>query len=334
MSIKFVLSSVLVILMVALMTKTEYAQASKYPSLTESQLIFQGDPGKWDANKPHTFSVVEANKDGYKYWAYYGLAYYGGDPANRKAGIARSNDLVHWDKYAGNPIINGDCRWPNVILVKDVFYMFYAEYDANNDSRIVMLTSKDGIHFDNKVEVVGRELGKQNQNPFVYFNKNDKNFYLAYYHGVERSNDKPLVGRAVVNAKSDVTKNLKNVWQIRLLKSKTLEGLKSAKPKTLISQSYTIAAPSIAYFNHKYYLTGESVKEGQWDNKWVTVAYTSDKIDGKYKMVSNNPILPDNDACVFQTIINNQLYLFYSHALSIKNYDWELRVVKATEPVK
>jgi hypothetical protein len=51
-------------------------------------------------------------------------------------------------------------------------------------------------------------------------------------------------------------------------------------------------------------------------------------------MVSNNPILPDNDACVFQTIINNQLYLFYSHALSIKNYDWELRVVKATEPVK
>lgn len=290
-----------------------YAQLNEYPKLSESVLALQGDEGKWDSSKVHTFSVVEANKDGYKYWGYYGLSYYGGDPVYRKAGLVRSNDLIHWDKYEGNPVIMGDCRWPTVVYKDKKFYMFYAEYNAENDSRIVMVTSKDGIHFGDKEVIVAREKGKQNQNPFIFFDKNDNNFYLAYYNGIERNPDPK-----------------KNVWNINIKKAKTAQGLADARPKTLMSSTDLIAAPSIAYYNNKYYLLIESRVIGKWNDEWVTLGYESDKIDGQYKECDNNPpVLYKGDACAFQYVLDNELYIFYSHCLSLEKWNWELRMVKA-----
>ena len=121
------------------MMTTQNRSKVPFPNLTESRVIIEGDPGSWDADKVHTLSVVEANREGYRYWGYYGLCYYGGDPNLRKGGLVRSNDLIHWDKYGGNPVIEKDCRWPTVVLVGSTFYIFYAEYDKYNDSRIVML---------------------------------------------------------------------------------------------------------------------------------------------------------------------------------------------------
>ncbi len=306
---------------------TQYTQQKKYPALSESKVIIKGDNGKWDANKVHTLSVVEADKDGYKYWGFYGLCNYGGDPNLRQAGLVRSNDLIHWDKYEENPIIKRDCRWPTVVLVDSVFYMFYAEYDENNDSRIVMLSSNDGMQFSDKIVVVPRELGRQNQNPFIFFNNKDKHFYLAYYSGVEKSNDKPLVGRdGIVKKIGDSSVN--NIWQIKLKKSKDIMGLLKATPKVLLTSNYTVASPSITFFNNKYYLLVEAIREGKWDNKWVTLAYESDKVEGDYKELDNNPLLPDNEACAFQHIFDNQLYIFYSHCLDIENWTWDIRMVK------
>jgi hypothetical protein len=332
MSFKSIASSV--VMAMVLFCAISYAQknqAPKYPALSESQNAIVGDIAKWDSNKTHTLSVVEANKDGYKYWGYYGLCYYGGDPALRKSGLARSNDLIHWEKYDGNPIIPNDCRWPSVIISDNMFYMFYAEYNENNDSRIVMLTSRDGIHFGDKTEVVAREVGAQNQNPNIFLDKKDGRFYLSYYHGVERSNDKPLVGREKIDKKAKFNKAAKNYWQIRLLKSKTLAGLKNAKPKTLLTSDYTIASPSIINYNNKYYLLIESIKEGKWDNKWVTLGYVSDKVDGKYKLLTNNPVLPDNDACAFQHVFDGQLYIFYSHCIDPDKWNWLIKMVKAVK---
>jgi hypothetical protein len=319
MRIKYIPIGMLLLSLTLLCSVTQYGQVSKYPALSGNKVVLKGDSGKWDFNKVHTLSVVEANMDGYKYWGYYGLSYYGGNPNLRKAGLVRSNDLVHWDKYQGNPIIKGDCRWPTIVLVNSVFYMFYAEYDANNYSRIVMVTSKHGIVFDNKVVVVSREKGKQNQNPFIYFNKQDGYFYLTYYHGVESSNEKS-----------------KNIWQIKLRKSKDINNLEEASSKTLLTSNQTIAAPSITFFNNKYYLLIESIKDVKWGNKnkWVTLAYESNKADGKYKNLSNNPVLFDNDACAFQYVFDNQLYVFYSHCFDmtdITNSNWELRMVKAVK---
>ena len=47
------------------------AQSKVYPQAVDDQLVIQGDKCGWDAGTVHTFSVVEANKDGYKYWGYY-----------------------------------------------------------------------------------------------------------------------------------------------------------------------------------------------------------------------------------------------------------------------
>ncbi|MDR3626073.1 MAG: hypothetical protein P4L45_04540 [Ignavibacteriaceae bacterium] len=315
MSVKCVLSSLIILSVFVLFGKAANAQTAKYPNFSESQLIFQGDAGKWDADKVHTFSVVEANKDGYKYWAYYGLSYYGGDPANRKCGLARSNDLVHWEKYDGNPLISNDCRWPTVIFSNSVFYMFYAEYNADNDSRIVMVTSKDGIHFGDKTEVVEREKGKQNQNPFAFYNEKDKTFYLTYYCGDERNKD-----------------TSKTWWSIKIKKSKNIEKLAAVKPKTLMKSHDLVAAPSIVYFNNKYYLLVESRIIGRWDDKWVTLGYESNKPDGKYKLLANDPpVLHDGDACAFEYVFNNQLYVFYSHCLNLDKFNWELRMVKSVK---
>lgn len=308
---------IVLIVTIALCSATHFAQQVLYPSLSESQLVFQGDSGKWDQNKVHTFSVVKANKDGYKYWGYYGLAYYRDNAVLRKAGLARSNDLIHWDKFEGNPIIPNDCRWPTVIYQNKVFYMFYAEYDTTYSSQIVMVTSKDGKNFQNKIVVVPRVNGVQNQNPFIYHDKKDKNYYLAYYNGTERHKD-----------------STQRIWNLNIIKSKDLMKLKDAKPKTLMSSHDVLAAPSIAYYNKKYYLLAEASAKGKWSDKWVTLGYVSDKPDGDYKEVNNNnnpPIFYDNDACAFEYVLNKDLYIFYSHCLDLKKWDWELRMVKATK---
>lgn len=305
---------------------TQDAQEKKYPPSSEGRAIIEGD-GKWDADKGHTLSVVKADKGGYRYWGYFGLCNYGGSPDVRQAGLVRSNDLAHWDKYEGNPIIKRDCRWPTVVLVDSVFYMFYAEYDENNDSRIVMLSSRDGIGFGDKTVVLPRETGRQNQNPYAFFNNEDKHFYLAYYSGVKRSDDKPLVGReGIVKKAGDLA--VSNIWQIRLMKSKDISGLKDATPKTLLTSSYTVASPSVTFFKNKYFLLVEAILEGKWDNKWVTLDYGSNEISGEYSELSINPLLADNDACAFQHVFDDQLYIFYSHCLDIKKWNWEIRAVK------
>lgn len=293
-------------------TFTVYAQVNRYPKLSKSVVVLRGQTGRWDSSKVHTLSVVVANRSGYKYWGYYGLAYYGGNPNLRKAGLVRSNDLIHWVRYKGNPIIKSDCRWPTVMVVGLKTYMFYAEYDSANDSRIVMVSSRDGVHFGHKKAVVPMKRGEQNQNPFIFFNKRDNHFYLLYYSGVERSKD-----------------STKNHWGIVVRRSRQIDRLGNATPKTLLTFSHTTAAPSIAYFKGRYYLLVEAKKAGEWNNKWVTLAYAGDKIEGPYNELGNNPVLSNNDACAFEYVLNGHLYIFYSHCVNLAEWNWELKMVKA-----
>lgn len=285
------------------------AQTICYPSITENNIILEGDNCSWDSNSVHTFSIVEANLDGYKYWAYYALDHYGKDEHIRKGGLARSNDLLNWIKYEYNPIINKNCRWPTVVLHDGIFYMFYAEYNKENDSRIVMLSSNNGIDFENKTVVVPYVKGEQNQNPFIYFNENDSNFYLFYYNGTERAADDKK-------------------WNILVRKATNVIGIKDKKSYEVLSSNKTMAAPSIAYYNNTYYLLVEQFQNYDTKDKWVTNAFQSDKIDKGYKRVNNNPVLSDNDACAFQYILNNEMYVFYSHSLNSEESIWDLRMIK------
>ncbi len=318
MMIAFVRKIGILLISVMMCGPSLYAQRLKYPELSESRVVMVGDSGRWDANKVHTLSVVQANRGGYKYWGYYGLSYYfyygGGTPSLMKAGLARSNDLVHWHKYKGNPIITEDCRWPTVVLVGPRFYIFYSEYDsATNDSRIVKVTSRDGIHFHGKTVVVPMEKGMQNQNPFIFFDRRNRNFYLVYYHGRERSRD-----------------STKNHWEIMLRKSRDIRNLKHAKPEILLSSSHTLAAPSIALYKGKYYLLVEARNPAEWGTRWVTLAYVSRRAGRGYKELVNSPVLSNDDACAFQYVFHNELYVFYSHSLNLIKDHWELKMAKAT----
>ena len=299
--------------MVLFFNGSQYAQTAKYPELSKSIEIFRGDSAKWDEANTHTLTVMELNRDGYKYWGYYGLNHYGNFAHLRHCGLVRSNDLVHWVKYEGNPIIKGNVRWPTGVVINKVVYLFYAEYDENNDSHIVMVSSKDGIHFGEKQEVVAYEKGKQNQNPFIFYNEKDKNYYLTYYSGIEKA--EPGL----------------NKWGIALIHAKNVKDLCKAKPKILMSAPTIIAAPSLAYYNNKYYLLIEAKTDGKWDNKWVTLGYESKKIEGPYTELANNPVLGDNDACAFEYVLNKQLYIFYSHAINAAETDWILKMVKVVK---
>ncbi len=284
--------------------------AKKYPEIIDDDLIFYGDKCDWDKDAVHTFSIVEANKDGYRYWAYYGLDHYNVREHHiRKAGLARSNDLENWEKYEYNPIINDNCRWPTVVFDHGIFYMFYAEYNDDVDSRIVMVTSKNGIDFGEKTIIVPYEKGKQNQNPFIYKDPNDHHFYLFYYNGTER---------AKTNKR----------WNIYVKKSADIAGLKTAKPVEVLSSGGTMAAPSIAYYQGTYYLLVEEFNDSKAQDRWVTNAFYSDRIDGGYRRVANNPVLWNNDACAFQYIFDGKLYFTYSHALKLSESKWNLRMTK------
>jgi hypothetical protein len=286
-------------------------QTGTYPELGQPSLLVEGTPGKWDEKKVHTFSIVEANKDGYKYWGYYGLDHYTDPAETRKGGLVRSNDLVNWVKYEGNPVIPNDCRWPTAVIDKGVFNVFYAEYTPEIMSRIVRVTSKDGIHFGDKEVIAPFEKGLQNQNPFIYFNKADKKYYLFYYHGRELGD------------------STDNHWDIMVKSAKDISKLKDAKPKLIMTSKFTIAAPSVAFYNGKYYLLIEAFHPNKWDAKWVTLGYESKSIDKGYKEVGNNPVLKDDDACAFQYVLKNNLYVTYSHRVDYKNNDWILNIRKA-----
>jgi hypothetical protein len=280
-----------------------------YPKLNESKVILQGKHGEWDEHNVHTLSVVESNKGGYRYWGYYGLNHYGKPSDMRKCGLIWSNDLINWNRYSGNPIIDSNCRWPTVVLEDGVFYMFYAEYKSNMDSRIVRVTSKDGIHFSEKEVIVPFEIGIQNQNPFIFYDSKSKNYCLFYYHGKERGQGE-----------------LK--WDIYLKKSADINTLKIAPPQEILSAPYTIAAPSIAYYNNRYYLLIEAFNPKKWGSKWVTRAFESSNIDGNFVEVNNSPILLNDDACAFQYIFEGGLFIFYSHQYDIGKSHWELRMVE------
>ena len=300
----------LLVIIMFLVNSIYFGQKVEYPSIVSNSVIFYGDKCGWDANSVHTFSVVEANKGGYKYWAYYGLDHYNiRESQIRKGGLARSNDLDNWEKYEFNPIISNNCRWPTVVFYNEIFYMFYAEYNDDVDSRIVMVTSENGIDFENKTIITPYVSGEQNQNPFIYLDKNDGNFYLFYYNGTERA---------------EVDKK----WSILVRKSASILDLKDEKSYEVVSSNKTIAAPSVAYYDGKYYLLVEEFENYETQNKWLTNAFQSDYVDRGYERVSNNPILYNNDACAFQYIFNDELYVSYSHSINLDKSIWNLRMIK------
>jgi predicted GH43/DUF377 family glycosyl hydrolase len=96
----------------------------------QAEPVFEAAPGSWDGMSVVTAKLAEDGE--FVYMIYGGSADTVDEPAY--FGIARSKDLVHWERHPGNPIFgagargarDGGCIWfPTITETEDSFVMLY-----------------------------------------------------------------------------------------------------------------------------------------------------------------------------------------------------------------
>jgi len=291
--------------------------AAPYLQLTTPRHVLP-DAQPWEGKEyPHTLSVLEMNRDGFRYWGWYGL--------NEGAGIglARSNDLVDWTKYEKNPLWT-DARWPSVLQNVDrkhpklLYYAITRGYDTPS-SYIVLASSEDGIHVTQQKTLVAAVPNQRNQNPNLFRDPRSGSFYLTFYRG-----------------------NDKDHFEIVSRNAAHVQDLDKAPDKILMQTTETVAAPTLLYLKKApgakknsgiYYLATEIYPHRYTDNpegEWQVKVFFADSPDGNFQPVVGDPILRGQRACLFQHVFNNHFYGFDCHLDSPDH--WELEFTEAPLP--
>ena len=266
----------------------------------------------WEGDQQaHTLSVIEMNRGGFKYWGWFGLN------NGRGMGLARSNDLVHWTKYKDNPLwLNA--RWPSVLKGADpahpdtLYFAITREYDTPT-SHIVLAKSDDGIHLTEVGNLVEPIDNERNQNPDLFRDPVSGKFFLTYYRG-----------------------NDDNWFDIVSKSADRIEDLPKATEKVLMHSTETVAAPNLLYVPTAgpdgkgiYYLATE-IYPGRYSTTakgvWEVKVFYSDKPDGNFEPVADNPVQIGERACLFQHIFNGKYYGYQSH-LNHQTEKWEMEVL-------
>jgi hypothetical protein len=283
--------------------KTEAGQTSAIPylKLTEPRHVMaEAQPWEGDGY-PHTLSVLELERDGFRYWGWYGLN------EGRGIGLVRSNDLVNWTKYEKNPLWT-NARWPSVLAEADpkhkdtLYFAVTREYDTPS-SHIVLASSRDGIHLTEEKVLVPGVPDQRNQNPNLFRDPRSGRFYLTFYRG-----------------------NDKDHFEILSKSATNVQDLDKAPEKILMTTTDTVAAPTLLYVNNAgelqgkktgiYYLTTEvyphrytTDPEGEWQVK----VFASRSPDEDFQPVLGNPVMRGQRACLFQHIFNDRFYGYDCH---------------------
>ena len=276
------------------------------------------DAQKWEGDEfPHTMSVLDLNRGGFRYWGWYGLN------EGRGIGLARSNDLVNWTKYDQNPLWT-NARWPSVLEKADpkhpdvLYFAITREYDTPS-SHIVLATSTDGIHLKEEKILVAGVPNQRNQNPNLFRDPISGRFYLTFYRG-----------------------NDKNYFEIISKNAESVVDLDKAPERVLLKSDTTIAAPTLLYVkgvrtasgkSGVYYLATEiyphrytTDPEGEWQIK----IFASDAPDGDFQPVTGSPTMTGQRACLFQHIFNGRFYGYDCHLETPEK--WVLEEVEAPLP--
>ena len=226
----------------------------KRPSIITSGYYTLSSPGTtilvqdqaWENSAPHTLDVVDwgSEKDGYRYWGYYGLQAY---PQGDGIGLARSNDLATWTKYELNPLIDvTNARWPSVLLVGTTLHIFYTDYTGGN-STIIRDQGTDGYSFTGSPTlVVPSEPGIYNGSPDLFIDPATGTYYLYWVRIIGSTHE--IIARS----------------------ASTIEGLASAGNITVMTSATTLAAPNMMYRDGNYFLTCEV-----FPSVWETYAWVS-----------------------------------------------------------
>ncbi len=297
---------------------SDAAKSVPYLKLSTPRRILS-DGQAWEGNQfPHTLSVLELNKGGFRYWGWYGLN------EGRGIGLARSNDLVNWTKYERNPLWT-NARWPSAVAHadpkhKDVLYFAVTrDYDTPS-SYIVLASSTDGIHLQEVKILVPAVQNQRNQNPNLFRDPRSRRFYLTFYRGNDRDH-----------------------FEIVSKNAARIQDLDKAPEKVLLQTSETVAAPTLLYVKKApdgagpksgvYYLATEIYPHRYTDNpqgEWQVKIFFSDSPDGNFQPVQGNPLMSGQRACLFQHIFGGKFYGFDCHLEGPDH--WVLEQVEASLP--
>ena len=273
----------------------------------------------WEGNEfPHTMSVLEMKRGGYRYWGWYGLN------EGRGIGLARSNDLVKWTKYDKNPLwVNA--RWPSVLAKANpedkglLYFAITRDYDTPS-SHIVLASSRDGIHLNEERVLVQGVPNQRNQNPNLFRDPRSGRLYLTFYRGNDRDH-----------------------FEIISKSADSILDLDKAPEKVLLKSDTTVAAPTLLHLKKAknaegkrtgiYYLATEIYPHRYTDNpegKWQVKVFFGDSPDGDLQPVEGNPVMSGQRACLFQHVFNGRFYGYDCHLDSPDH--WILEEVEAPLP--
>ena len=292
------------------------AASAAYLSLPAPQLLAL-PAQSWEGDQqPHTMSVLEMDRDGYRYWAWYGLN------NGRGMGLMRSNDLIHWTKYDRNPLwLNA--RWPSVLLgavpthPKTLYFAITRDYDTPS-SRIVLASSEDGIKLTELNNLVPPVPKQRNQNPNLFRDPVSKRYFLTFYRG-----------------------NDENYFDIVSKSAAHIGELTQAPEKVLMHSAQTVAAPNLLYLPKGgpdrrgiYYLATE-IYPNRYDDKqhgvWQVKVFYGTAADGPFQPTSGNPVQTDERACLFQHVFNGKFYGYQSHLDHVTD-KWQMEVLSTALP--
>jgi len=273
----------------------------------------------WEGNEfPHTMSVLEMKRGGYRYWGWYGLN------EGRGIGLARSNDLVNWTKYDKNPLwVNA--RWPSVLAKANpedkglLYFAITRDYDTPS-SHIVLASSRDGIHLNEERVLVQGVPNQRNQNPNLFRDPRSGRLYLTFYRGNDRDH-----------------------FEIISKSADSILDLDKAPEKVLLKSDTTVAAPTLLHLKKAknaegkrtgiYYLVTEIYPHRYTDNpegEWQVKVFFGDSPDGDLQPVEGNPVMSGQRACLFQHVFNGRFYGYDCHLDSPDH--WILEEVEAPLP--
>jgi hypothetical protein len=273
----------------------------------------------WEGNEfPHTMSVLEIKRGGFRYWGWYGLN------EGRGIGLARSNDLLHWTKYEKNPLWT-NARWPSVLAKaasedKEILYFAITrDYDTPS-SHIVLATSRDGIHLTEEKVLVPGVSNQRNQNPNLFRDPCSGRFYLTFYRGNDHDH-----------------------FEIISKSAKSVSDLDKAPEKILMKSDSTVAAPTLLYVKNArnaegkrtgiYYLATEIYPHRYTENpegEWQVKLFYGNSPDGDFQPVEGNPVMTGQRACLFQHVFNGRFYGYDCHLVSPDH--WILEEVETPLP--